>query len=481
MTLRTPAVLVPLLAAVAALPSAARAQGFGLDWMPTQPEVLLDTAVTTITPTNGVPMQITGGVFVFRSVVIPQGVTVRAVGPNPLIFVVQNDFRVDGSLLLDGADGQRVDTLGSANFPSRGGRPGPAGGAGGLGSPFALGRSPSGEPGHGPFDLLGLGGAPGLLSCVISCRRGSGGGGGSFATAGDLDHLLGAPSWTQVFGDGGFGCRTGTLAGGMPGAVPFVDGQADNDFFGIGVDVSTLRIVRGELPLLMGGQGGGGGGDMSSSCAILDPNFVNDSKGGGGGGAGGALLVASLRRVIVGPTGRISCDGGNGGGGEQAGSNNQGGGGGGGSGGMLALFALGGIELHVKGETYRNGDAEFVLSADGGVGAQGNFAGIPIAGKYPAGLPSYGSLPAGGYGGLGIIQLVAPFGANRDNTNTILDDGITVFRNGAPLTGAQKTRFLGWRGYQNAAGVWVDDSGAPTGFARGEGDMRPAPVLLPIL
>ena len=52
-------------------------------------------------------------------------------------------------------------------------------------------------------------------------------------------------------------------------------------------------------------------------------------------------------------------------------------------------------------------------------------------------------------------------------------------RGGALLPIAQ--RFLAWRGFPNASGVWVDDFGNPTAIGDNEGDMRPSPILLPWL
>jgi hypothetical protein len=148
----------------------------------------------------------------------------------------------------------------------------------------------------------------------------------------------------------------------------------------------------------------------------------------------------------------------------------------------MVVFASGArIELHVKGETYFNApDGDFVLSADGGVGKQGRFSGLEIASKYPPGNLAWGQKPAGGFGGLGLIQLMAPIGANADGTNTVLDDNVELFSNGQRLTGAAKVRYLGWRGFLDASGVRVDDAGNPINLGRGFGDMRPDPILLPI-
>ncbi|MFO1051825.1 MAG: hypothetical protein U1F36_06390 [Planctomycetota bacterium] len=474
---RIPGISLLLGLAVAAPLSA---QGFNVDFIPTAPEVVLDTDLTMYRLPSGQVIPIVGGTFVFRSVLIPRGTRVRGVGSNPLVFVVQQDVRIDGDLSVDGENGANVDTLNSANFPAPGGRGGPAGGSGGDGSPSTTARSATGKPGYGAFQIAGIGGGGGALGCGTTCNRGAGGGGGAFATQGDLDYLLGTRSWLQVRGEGGAGCRDLSLQGGLAGPLPFLDGREENDFFGVGVDLSTFRFVPGELPMLMGGEGGGGGGDMAPNCLPNDPNWISDAKGAGGGGGGGALLIASMRRVIVGPFGHVTANGGHGGGGEQGHSNNLGGGGGGGSGGMIVLLGIGGIELNVKGDTWRNGDADFVLSADGGIGRQGVFSGLSFERKYPRVSMVNNALPAGGFGGLGIIELVAPAGTNTDGTNTILDDGVDVVLNGVALRGTEKVRYLAWRGFQSPSGSFVDDMGAPTGWARGEGDMRPAPILLPL-
>ena len=91
------------------------------------------------------------------------------------------------------------------------------------------------------------------------------------------------------------------------------------------------------------------------------------------------------------------------------------------------------------------------------------------------------SKPSGGLGGMGIVQLMTPIGTNRDRTNTVLDDRIDIILNNQVLTGAQKQRYIAWRGYLDRTGQRVDDRGLPTNIGANEGDIRPAPVLLPIL
>ena len=46
----------------------------------------------------------------------------------------------------------------------------------------------------------------------------------------------------------------------------------------------------------------------------------------------------------------------------------------------------------------------------------------------------------GGFGGMGVVQLYSPFGQNEDGTNTILDDGIHVFKDGVQVFGPEKQR-----------------------------------------
>lgn len=486
------------LCATASLLAPAAAQ-FLHDFEPTTPEVILNTDRTTVVPKSGVPYVVTGGVFFFRDVHIPQGVTVHGEGSRPMVWVVSGNFVVDGLLSVRGLDGVRVDTLNSANFPAAGGLGGPNAGDGGAGSPGTQARSMMGEDGYGPVQLPNAGGGGGRISCLAGAARGSGGGGGSFATMGDPWYpspALAGTAFQQRAGIGGqggsgvAGAATRTLPGGAAGASPFTDARDDNDFWGVGFDFASRRLVVGELWFPVGGRGGGGGGDESHAggCNPLDPNWINDAKGGGGGGGGGCLIIYARGLLQVGASGRINADGGHGGGGEQAGSSNQGGGGGGGSGGMVVLASSTAIALDVKGETFANRDYQFVLSADGGICKTGSFGAPVVTSKYPVnGQPTlggaqYDGAPLGGFGGMGVVQLMAPPGLfNLDGTNTIFDDRIFLRRGGQLLRGADKQRFLGWRGWRNGQGVLVDDRGNPTNASGGgDGDIRPAPVLLPL-
>ncbi|MEO0481079.1 MAG: hypothetical protein AAF196_16535, partial [Planctomycetota bacterium] len=435
-----------------------------------------------------------GGVFLFRDLVIPSGVTVRGEGSNPLVIVCTRDCVIRGALRVDGADGSRVDTLNSANFPSPGGRGQCGGGDGGDGSPFLARRSPAGLSGRGGSAFfLRPGGAGGEL--VINGGRAPGGGGGSFITNGDPYYPFSstAPRWTQLSGQGGAGglglagALTRVPDGGVPNGSPFLNQIQVDDFFGVGVDLSLGLVIPGELSELTGGTGGGGGGDLSGGGL----QFVTDEKGGGGGAGGGALLIAAVNSIVL-DGGQISADGGNGGGGEQAGGNNRGGGGGGGSGGMIVLASTGIVDLRMSefdstgGPLASDGDYVFSLSAQGGIGTQGDFT-RAIDGKYGAsgntvGDPSWDDFPAGGFGGLGLIQIVTPPGQNADGTNTILDDSIVVRDPaGNILSGAMKQAALSWRGFPRAGGDGVDDQGNAIQLGVQVGDIHPPPLLQPIL
>ena len=159
---------------------------------------------------------------------------------------------------------------------------------------------------------------------------------------------------------------------------------------------------------------------------------------------------------------------------------------------MVVLMSADSIEINAHGGGYgANNDYDFSISADGGVCVTGTQPPI-VQGKYPASgvtitgtwRETYDSVPLGGFGGMGIVQLMAPPGdpaTSNDGTNTILDDNIKVFSGGALAPPALKQSLLAWRGFPNSLGQGVDDSGAlinPTGLDN-EGDIRPAPVLLP--
>ncbi|HEB51777.1 MAG TPA: hypothetical protein ENI87_00840, partial [bacterium] len=145
-----------------------------LEYEPTANEVVLNTAFTQIVPKTGLPFTVAGGVFNFRNVRIPQGVTVRGTGPNPMVWLCSGTFTVEGTLTVSGGDGARVDTLNSANFAKAGGIGVCGGGNGGDGTPSATLRDLRGGTGRGPLQEAGTGGRGGYLACTTGCYTGSG-------------------------------------------------------------------------------------------------------------------------------------------------------------------------------------------------------------------------------------------------------------------------------------------------------------------
>jgi hypothetical protein len=499
----------------------------GAEFEPEAPLTVLNTDFTQVTPKNGAPYNVSGGVFNFKSVKIPSGKTVQGQGSNPMVWLVSESFEVAGLLSVRGGDGIRVGTTGNANVPKPGGVGVCGGGDGGAGSPSAIARDSRGATGNGPRQLPAGGGVGGLLSCTAGCGRGSGGGGGGMATQGDPNFKLKiAPSGTvsnnvfpifqQQTGVGGNGCTgdagsgTRNLQGSGSGPLVFVDSRNDNNFWGVGVRFgsSPLRIL-GELAVPVGGSGGGGGGDLSynSNCSTDDVNFANDFSGGPGGGGGGVLVVKALGPIIIAEGGRITADGGNGGAGESSGLSNRGGGGGGGAGGMVVLMSATRIEINARGAggRYRYGNPvatdtdtnnyDFSISADGGVCTAGSVQAPVVGRKYvsdsgtaiPANFrTTYDATPLGGFGGMGIVQLMAPPGTNADNTNTVLDDNIVMIRGGGAVVGNLKRDLIAWRGFPNQAGQGIADAlpETPPGanvitIGDNEGDIRPSPILLP--
>jgi hypothetical protein len=428
--------------------------GARLDYAPSSIENILNTNRQVIGAEEFV-----GGVFPLRSLGIKQGVSVRAIGENPLVFLVDGPVQIDGTLSVSGSDGANSSQghNGSARGCTMvsGGKGGPAAGDGGAsltGITSTIGR---GEEGHSSPGFAGGGGQGGRVGC--SYHRGSGGGGGTLSTPGDPDFY--GQSSPKLDGIGG------GEHGGRPGASVFANASEDDDFWGYSLDAQGRRF-GGELAAPIGGSGGGGGGNRSgnpyvpSAGTCEGPIVQGDLCGGGGGGGGGVLVIQAMGRIVIGEQGRILADGGYGGGGAMRGSSSSTGGGGGGSGGMVVLMSASGIELHTHGSRYapeEHWDASFSVSADGGLGINSSFGAPARTVKYvgPSSWNS-GSTHSGAYGGMGIVQLHAPTGSDVDGTGTQLDDGIQIVHQNVILSGQAKTD-------------WI--------FA---GDIRPRPKVLPL-
>ena len=438
------------------------------DFIPStaQKEIVLRTDVTTVQPRNGPPLTIVGGVFQFNRVEIPDGVTVRAEGPNPMVLISRTTVTIGGRLLVDGHAGEDVFTENSGQIPTKGGVGQAGGGDGGRASQTNGGSTQRGESGFGAGQVAKAGGEGGQVHCLgdPTPNAGAGGGGGSFRTRGDDNYygLTGA----IVDGSGGRGQTTGSNPGpGGAGTPVFIDPDPDNDFWGRQITADGDLIV-GEMPAPVGGSGGGGGGDQTTgssgvNCDAGPVNYINDRKGGGGGGGGGVLIIKALGPITIPSTGFISASGGNGGGGQPAGSSLYGGGGGGGSGGMIVLMSADRIQIDNHNNRWDTGiwDPEFAIAADGGIGQNYKF-GTTIQerfDKYP-GIAGAGNGAAnrGGFGSLGVVQLMVPPGDDSDNTGSVQDDNIIMRVGSSPVTGNLKLQWLN------------------------QGDIRPQPIIMPV-
>jgi hypothetical protein len=257
------------------------------------------------------------GIFNFKSVNIPTGVTVtfkKNQANTPVVMLVQTDATIAGIVDVSGQNSADVGTAGDGNqsddgVPAPGGPGGFDGGAGGWPDNPPSGMSALGGNGLGP------GGGKGNDNCSFN-SAGSGGGFGS---------------------DGGNASSCPSVVGGRSYGNP-------------------------QLQPLIGGSGGGGSRGAT--------NYV---RGVAGGGGGGALLLAASGTVNL--TGKVLANGGKSGlnGASVAGSNTSGGGGG--SGGAIRILAS---MLRGNGQITANRGAGGYSAGDGGVGrirleAESNF------------------------------------------------------------------------------------------------------------
>lgn len=422
-----------------------------LDYEPTAATNVLSTDFATLVPSNGLPFDVTGGVFRIHDVRIKRGVTVRGVGSNPMVWLASGDVRIDGHLHVDGGNGGQVNSLNGANFPVAAGQGVCTGGNGGLGSPSTTNTSRKGQDGYGPLQRPQEGGRGGETACGTDSGYGAGGGGGSLATVGDADFVKVFDADSAASGFGGDGVGSGAVRGGSPMPTVFVDSSSENDFWGRGVDAAG-KVVLGELRTAIGGGGGGGGGDrtLSAQCSA-GTNFGLDEKGGGGGGGAGAIIVRALGTITIGPEGLVTANGGAGGGGEAAGGCTQGGGGGGGAGGLVVLEASR-IVIHQHKGPWSDEDTNFAITADGGIGSNTSYGGAARLVKYQ---DVDGRSNRGGFGGMGIVQLLTPAGEDDDKTGNVQDDNIVLL----DTVGNNVANKL----------AWLE-----------AGDIRPKPVLLPV-
>ena len=295
-------------------------------------DVLLDTGSTPNTCANSADGS-TAVVWEFRSFRIRTGVTVRVVGVNPAIILVQGDVLIEsGGTLRTRADGQGGMPQGhggtgytwtsGASTVVAGGHACAGGGDGGDSAQFNTQNY--GDDGWSPFgstdgytveggEGAGQGGSIHITIYPNSPGTSQGGGGGGHATEGVAS--------TNVLSTGHTD-KAGTRGGGG-GVVPSDGGSA---------------AVRMLVPSAGGGGGAGGNEEWGGSYAGVY------STGGGSGGAGGGFVdITSSGNIQV--YGTIDAAGGAGGNGGSSNYYAGPGGGGGGAGGGIRLVTSADIIL----------------------------------------------------------------------------------------------------------------------------------------
>jgi len=332
---------------VAGVFTAAGGDGTLGDFAPTA-STTLNTDNATIAP---------NGVFNYRQVRIPTGVTVTITGSYPATLNSLKTALIDGVLGVSGGAGVIHDaspTQAGNSPPKYGGPGGPGSGKGGdtTTSSQTYGTvGDSGQDGPNGGGYGGKGGVSGTLNQSTTYANGGGGGGGGHQYAGTA--VAAATNGnTTVNSWNGAGGAGGAAGGILPSSANTSSGT---DFWQMGV-----------------GAGGGGAGGNGRYTSI--------ARAGTGGGGGGALLIKSAGDIIVSSTAVIAATGGAGGPATGQYSNaGPAGAGGGGAGGTIALYANG--NLDVTGAR---------MDTSGGTGGASN---------------AYGWPGRGGNGGGGYIQL----------------------------------------------------------------------------
>ena len=293
----------------------------------------------------------------FRSIDIPEGVTVRfssrPEGPSrPVLVVSLKDIRIDGTLTVDGGKGQdgEINSSTSTIPKALGGAAGPGGSHGADNYTGTLLKTAPAESAP-DVNYGGGGGQGGRVSGHSNYSYSGGGGGGSSRTSG------------QPGTKGGYGPQSSYNGAGGAGGLSTADQ-------GLGLNVERIPNV--------GGSGGGAGG-----LGYYWPTSTNWRNGAGaGGGGGGAVTLQGAGSIVIGPRGKITAAGGAGGRSTRN-SYYYGGGGGGGAGGSILVRATDTIRFEAGAE----------LDVAGGSG--GTYAGTYAA--YKGGQ--------GGQGGEGYLRL----------------------------------------------------------------------------
>jgi len=317
-------------------------------------DVVLDTGATR----NLCPNSTDGSLAVvweFRTFRIRNGITVRVIGNNPAILLVQGDAVIEagGTLLLrsDGTAGALTgrganghnDTTSSNPPDAKGGTGVAGGGKGGQGTAAPIASGP--KKGQDGFEGYGVGATDGQGSTTAG-----GNGTGEGGTA--VDVVAGSNPWPAGSSGAGGGGGHAVAGGNGPQSV-----GAATTVLAVGVGTGGGIVPnRGDADTMPTPSAGGGGGGAGYS--VETPGTFK--TGGGGAGAGGGFVdITSSGDIVV--NGTIDAAGSRGGNGGNE-SFHGGGGGGGGAGGGIRLLSPNSIALSGTG----------LITTAGGVGGTGN-------------------------------------------------------------------------------------------------------------
>jgi len=187
-----------------------------------------------------------GGVVGVHDLHVEPGAVLVVDGPNPFVLTASGSVLIEGLIDVSGVSSPGVNSLNTTSIPEPGAPGRGGGGRGGTGSPLTAISSPEGGPGLGAFGSSlggGFGGETGWSSTsVVNQRRGAGGGGGRFGPD-VLDQsrigLDAEPGFDNLQADNGAFSGSGPAHGGAVGLAPFVDGDRNNDFFGVKLERAT--------------------------------------------------------------------------------------------------------------------------------------------------------------------------------------------------------------------------------------------------
>jgi len=346
-------------------------------------DVLLDTGSTVNTCPNATDNS-NAVIWEFATFRVRNGVTVRIVGINPAIILVQGDVVIEsgGRVLVrgDGTGGapqgrgaNAVAAYTNSSFLPRGGVGVAGGGDGGDATTKAAGENPwtygqDGFSGYGTSDYD-----------PTMSASGTGQGGEGAGQAGSPNGTSSSSQYNPWDGasdaGGGAGHATAGIDGGTKQGTVYVRKLAKRSAGGPVYGDDTNKMAQPEA-----GTGGGSAG--TASMRTFQSSSSYGSPGGAGGAGGGFLDLTSNGDMLI--LGSIDAAGGRGGNGTIWNAYGASSGGGGGSGGGIRLLTPNDITLS---------DSSLITTA-GGAGGNG-------ATPYNnGGTPNHG-----GAGGLGRIAL----------------------------------------------------------------------------